>query len=359
MGTLSETAIATQKVIKITVIAIAAIIFLRVSWVTVSRWWAARHPDPPAPPTVSFNKLPQIVFPESQKEVTVSLETITGTTPELADQGLVYLVQSQKASLLALDKAKEQALRLGFTQEPQALTEEDYRWLNEGKLPETLEMNIINGSFTLRKNWQKDPTLLLEKNLSGKEEAILESKSFLQRAGLLSDDLKEAEVKVNYLKVSGSGFQTALSLSEADFVRVDLFRASVEKAPFLTSDPDEGIIYILFSGSRINYKRIIEVVYRYFPINYENSSTYPLKSSRLAWEELEKGQGFIASLDKNVTEVKVRKVSLAYFDGYKAQEFIQPIFVFEGDNNFKAYVPAITSEWLEGSASDDLQKPTQ
>lgn len=353
MGTLSETAVTTQKVIKFSIIGIAAIIFLRVSWVTISRWWAARHPAPPAPPTVSFGKLPKIVFPESQREVKVSLETITGTTPELADQGVVYLVQTQKAGLLALDKAKEQARRLGFLQEPTALTEEDYRWANEGRLPETLEMNIITGSFTLRKNWQRDPTILLEKNLPGKEEAVIEAKSFLQQAGLLTEDLKQAEAKVVYLKVSGSTFQSAPSLSEADLVRVDLFRAPVEEFPFLTPNPDEGIIYLLLSGSRTNYKRVIEVVYRYFPVNYENSATYPLKPSSLAWQELEKGQGFIASLDKGITEVKVRKVYFGYFDPYKSQEFIQPIFVFEGDYHFKAYVPAVTPEWIEGPATGD------
>lgn len=347
MATLSETARSTHKIIKFAIIGLLAIIFLRTSWSALRQWWQARHPAPPPAPTVAFGKLPKLVFPQAQKEVKVILETITGTTPDLPDQGVVYQVTTQIPNLLALDRAKEKAKRLGLLQEPEKISEDSYRWTNFARLPETLEMNITTGSFTLKKNWQKDPTLLLEKNLPGKEEAVIEAKSFLQQAGVLTEDLKEAQTQVTYLKFLGNDFKPAPSLSEADFVRVDLFRTPVEELSFFTLDPEEGIVYLILSGSRTNYKRVVEVVYRYSPLDYQNPATYPLKSSSLAWEELENGQGFIASVNPGITQVKVRKIYLGCFDSYQPQKFIQPIFVFEGDYNFRAYVPAIAADWYQ------------
>lgn len=347
MATLSETASLTQKFIKYAIIGIAGVIFLRIVLTTVQKWWLSRHPTPPPVPTVSFGKLPKIIFPENKKTVNVSLETATGSLPDFSDRGFVYNIQSQTPNLLALDRAKEQAKRLGFQGEPQLVSKEEYRFTNQGSLPETLEMNITNGSFTLKKSWQNDPALLLEKNLPGKEEAIIEAKNFLQQAGLLAQDLKDGEAKVRYLKLVGNNFKTAPSLSEADFVRVDLFRSKNEELPFLTANSQEGTIYLVLSGSRINYKRFIEVVYRYFPTEYETAATYPLKSVDLAWQELEKGEGFISSIDAGISQTKVRKVSLAFFDPYTAQKYIQPVFVFEGDANFQAFVPAVSPEWQE------------
>ncbi len=45
--------------------------------------------------------------------------------------------------------------------------------------------------------------------------------------------------------------------------------------------------------------------------------------------------------------VVVRNVYLAYYDSFEPQTYMQPVFVFEGDDNFQALVPAVSQEWIE------------
>ena len=75
-------------------------------------------------------------------------------------------------------------------------------------------------------------------------------------------------------------------------------------------------------------------------------ATYPLKTASEAWEDLKSGKGFIANLgDNNEGVLKIRRVYLAYYDAGVYTEFYQPIVVFEGDNKFTAYVPAVDSQY--------------
>ena len=46
-------------------------------------------------------------------------------------------------------------------------------------------------------------------------------------------------------------------------------------------------------------------------------------------------------------QVVIREVYLAYYDAGEQVEFYQPVIVFAGDNNFIAYVPAVTADYYE------------
>ena len=73
-----------------------------------------------------------------------------------------------------------------------------------------------------------------------------------------------------------------------------------------------------------------------------------MKPSSTAWEELQAGRGFIARYPTNgAISIVVRQVYLGYYDSFDPQMYLQPVFVFEGDNGFLAYVPAVIPEWIE------------
>ena len=140
----------------------------------------------------------------------------------------------------------------------------------------------------------------------------------------------------------------AISLSEADFVRVDLFRKNLDDLKVLPPNPNQSSVSWIFSGARETGKRIVEVDYAHQPVSEENYATYPFKSSATAWQELANGQGFVASLGENPQDkVTIRKVYLAYFDSDEIQDFLQPIFVFEGDKGFVGYIQAVDPKWVE------------
>ena len=97
----------------------------------------------------------------------------------------------------------------------------------------------------------------------------------------------------------------------------------------------------IYSGNSDKSKKLVEATLDHYPVEYESVETYPIISSAEAWEILEAGKGFVAYIDAGVTQAVVRKVFLAYYDSETPQHYLQPIYVFQGDNNFYGYVPAI------------------
>jgi hypothetical protein len=132
---------------------------------------------------------------------------------------------------------------------------------------------------------------------------------------------------------------------------MDVYRATKDELPIVTTLGDRSPVNFLFSGVNDRTKRVVEFEYQYSKILDDNFATYPLKSVDTAWNELQQGGGFIAvSAGENVT---VRRAYLAYYESTQPQEFLQPVFVFEGDGGFMAYVPAINSDYLEGQSTQN------
>jgi len=349
MTTLTETARNVRKGIKIGGLGLIVILFFRFGIFVYNTYIKVVNPPPAPAPTVAFGKLPSIQFPEKlHPELTLRLETPTGGTPNLGDRNEVYLMPTFRSNFLALDEAKTTAKRMRFTGTPKEITERRYRWENNEFLPSTLEMDIVNGSFLLKRNWQADPTILSEKQLPGKEQAAIEADNFLTQAGLMTDEMKVAKKEVSYLTFSSGQYVESISLSEADFTKVDLYRPDIEEKPVMPENPKKGMISIIFSGSRENEKRVVQAEYNYFPVNIDENATYPIKTASQAWREMQTRQGYIASVGDNAEGViAIRRIYLGYYDGTESQGFLMPIIIFEGDNGFYGYVQAIKNEWLE------------
>ena len=349
MATLTETAETARKAIKIGGLLIGVILFVKLSVFVYNTYLKVANPPPPIPPTVEFGKLPSINFPEKlHPELTLRLETPTGGTPSLGDRAKVFLMPTFRSHFGALDEASATAKKMGFRQTAKEITERRYRWEADQFLPSTLEMDIINGSFFLQRNWQSDPTILSDKQLPGKEQTTVETKNFLRQAGLMTDELENARLEVSYLSFSAGQYTKAISLSEADFVQVDLFRPNIDENQVLTQEPEKGVVRIIFSGSREAEKKVVQAEYNYFPVDLDQLATYPIKSASQAWRELQTRQGYIASIGENAGGVvAIRRIYLGYYDAEVSTGFLMPVIVFEGDNGFFGYVQAITNEWLQ------------
>ncbi len=344
MATLTETAYITRKMIKYGGIIFISFLILRGLFLAGIAYYKKLHPPPPPPPNVAFGRLEKIPFPEKEKlNLNYTLELPTGEFPEFPDRVKVFLEPYKRPNFSIWEQARSEASKFGFNGEPQAITSQVYRWTKKNPITTTLEMDIINGSFQYEYSWQEDPTILEAGSPPGEQQAINEAKTFASKSNNASEDLLSGEAKVVYIKVTGNKLIPVLSLSEADFVQVDLFRKSIDELPVLTANPAQGIVSILISGSV--KQRILKVNFNYFPVNYTNPATYPIKTPAEAWQELLEGQGFIASIKEGTNQVTVRRVYLGYFDSYEPQTYLQPIYIFTGDNNFIAYIPAIVSNY--------------
>ena len=132
--------------------------------------------------------------------------------------------------------------------------------------------------------------------------------------------------------------------SDAKIVRVDFFQKDLEKMPIYYEKGVGSTINFLL-GKENNEQKIVGGHYFHKNISQE-SSTYAIKPVSLAFLELKDGKGYIASKDPNIVEVTIKKVTLGYYIGELEQEFLMPVVVFEGDNDFAAYLSAVKGEWI-------------
>ncbi|MBI2051778.1 hypothetical protein HYT33_03390 [Candidatus Roizmanbacteria bacterium] len=92
--------------------------------------------------------------------------------------------------------------------------------------------------------------------------------------------------------------------------------------------------------------RILRSEVKFFEKSEEQVGIYPLKTGEQAYEVLRRGEAYVVSNPENRTSITVKRMFLAYFDPDVYQDYLQPVYVFLGEGNFVAYVPAVSSEFL-------------
>jgi hypothetical protein len=338
----SDIAYLSRNGIKYGTIALVVLMVGRILLNLSIQLYNALFPDKPPPPTYGFGVLPALEFGTQYAEVkSYTLETKNGVLPVFPDRAKVFFMPLKKINLFSVDEAKKLAAQLDFVLQPDILSDTAYKWKRTSPFVATLEMDITSHNFYKKLDWSSDPTFLSSKALPTQSGAATEARTALRKYGLLQDDMATGEARVSFLRGVGSGYTTVPSLSEADFVQVDVFRTKIDDVyPIVRTNPSMGNARIIFSGKTGKTDRIVELEYNYFPVEYESFETYGLISPARAYQLLQEGSGFVASLDKGVSDVIIRNVYLGYYDSIDPQYYLQPVYIFTGDKNFVAYVPA-------------------
>lgn len=349
--TLTHAAFYSRKGIKYGFLFLLIVIFGRVAWTSGTAIYRKIFPPPPLPPQVAFGKLPTLPFPERPGLPTYSftLQTTTGSLPVTDPTIPVYQMLQKTVTFLGLDEATSIAKNLGFNKTPYALTETIYRFEKEGSVA-VLDVNTVNKTFSVSYNLESTPELLTLRPDSN-QQALDAVHYFLDSADMYTKDIETGEKSYQYFKAQPPDLVETISLSEANFIRVNFFRNKVNGLPIMTPSRTKSNVWFLVSGDTGRDKQIIAGEYHYFPIDTSKSSTYPIKTPQSAYDELSAGRAFISQVPLgDQTQVVIRRVYLGYYDSGLPQGFLQPVFVFEGDNNFSAYVPAITDQYYGAPA---------
>ncbi len=363
MATLTEVSAISRKAIKFGAVGLVVLMLIPGAIALAKKYWAQTHPAPPPAPTVKYGKLPEIVFPSKDTDVTpeYKLETIQGGLPSLVSVAKVYVVGVNKARLVSLDKLRQQAGVLGFSNDLIPLDEQTYKFVHPS-LPAEIVFNIITGTVAYRWDWTTEPKIYSSHEVPQTAEAIASSRSLLTRMGLLTSELASGDPKVLYLVASGSAITPIDTPYQANFTRVDFFRPNKDTMPVVTGGGDTSPVSVLFSGVRdpnTGAQRVAQLSYQFSPTLDNDFATYPLRPISQAWDELLQGQGYIAR--KAGPKVIVRLAYLAYYESSDPQGFLQPVYVFEGDGAFKAYVPAISHDYVNSpspTAAPVTETPT-
>lgn len=342
-ATLTDVSTKSRQVIRYGIFLVILYIIGRMAFSAAYGVYTSIRPVKTPAPQARFGPLPALPFPQKDNlpQFTYTVETPTGGLPALANQAKVYFMPRSSIFLLSSEAALRKARSLGFDGEPEEITQTIYRF-RHASLPSSLEMDIVTGAFSISYNLAQDPAPLASQPPTA-QDAVSQARNLLSRASSLPEDLT-GEATHEFLRVDSQGLSTAASLSEANLIKVNLVRKDIDELPAKTADPNTSNVWFILS--REDRRRFIAAQFHYFSVDEEQASTYPLKSAEAALQELQNGQGFIANPGQNPSgNVTIRRIYLAYFDPGTYTEFYQPIIVFDGDNGFSAYVPAVTSDY--------------
>lgn len=306
-------------------------------------------PTPPPPPTVLFGKLPKIKFSQnvSDTEFTYTIDTLSGKIPTLPDRLAVYKTVPPEPSILALENAKRTVESAGFPSQPVALSDIKYQWSNSDVPSAQITLDILSYNFDVISEHLAKPDLLLPiGTLRNEQEAINSAQDFLFSITSLPSDIDTEKTKATLLYLDTNGISVASSLSKANIIRVDFYQKDIDKLPIFYSHPPYSNMNFLVSNEASKLRNIVGAQFIHENISTA-SATYPIKTEEQILDELRTGKAHIAAYTGTDSDISIKNVSLAYYVGDDRQEYIMPIMVFEGKNNFYAYLPVIIDEWYE------------
>jgi hypothetical protein len=167
----------------------------------------------------------------------------------------------------------------------------------------------------------------------------------------LPEDLSEGTTKTEFYSIESDQLKKVVSYSEAKIIKVNIFRQDQEvtvgtekvKLPTVTPKVSESNVWFYVGGKGTPFAG----EYKYYPIDSEKFETYPIKNAQQAFNDLIAGKGYIAQLGENTDgKVTIRRAYLGYYDpGNLDDKYFEPVFVFEGDRGFTAYIPAVTDQY--------------
>jgi hypothetical protein len=201
-------------------------------------------------------------------------------------------------------------------------------------------MNIVNNNYILTSDFlanQSAPS----GDLPNEKDSITTATDYLSQINTFPTDIDTGKTKTSFLGVANGSFTPVASLADAKAVKVDFFQKDINNIPVVYEQPNSSNINVLVGPK----KEILQAQYFYQTPGSE-SATYPIKTSAQAFDDLQKGIAYIASYGGSSSNVSVTDAFPAYYISSQDQKYLMPVVVFEGSDNFTAYVPAVTDEWI-------------
>lgn len=300
----------------------------------------------------AFGKInqPAVAVASPSAGLNFNLDTIEGQPVTATAAAKVYLLPPSYSPFKYLQQiylmAKTVGIDTELTKHNLVKTEATF---DDGK--QKLNVDITNFNFTYEMSLKK----LLEEDNSFFESSsvptqpIIEDKAtaFLTSLGRYPDELVKGKRNIVYLTYDPENDQLILAPQNkaTNMVEVDFYRADIDGFPMVAPKYFNSQNYVIIAFSQFGF-RIIKAQIDFFEKSNEQVGVYPIKTGNAAWEDLKKGKSIVVSGPASAKTVNIKKMFLGYFDPDVYQTYLQPVYVFLGDNNFVGYVPAITNEYL-------------
>ena len=352
---------------------------------------AMLNPPKIPPPNEAYGKLPPLTFPQStvRGQFTYTINTTSGSLPQgFPDRLIIYPTVISQPNLLNLDNTKSKVASLGFVDNSGNTVAEiprggaNYEWDELGGFQRKIVFDIVSQNFTMTSNYLTALSVgqaQYIQQLTNPTDAIPIVQNFLGTISSMPSDIdmnltqnpdpNNAYTTSPQLFTISQGGQLVptTSLSSAQVIRVDLYQGAVSYTltAGLNQDPTQfqdfnmslPIVYPHPPYSTMNFlvasgdseADIVSAIFNHQTVNLQPSTqaTYPIKSAQEAFDELKSGKGYIAAYNGTESQIQISNVFPAYYLGNTQQQYLMPIIVFQGQDGFFAYVPAVTSDSLQ------------
>jgi hypothetical protein len=232
MASLTSVSVSARKFIRYGIYAFILLFILRFAFNIGTDLYKRFFPPRTPEATVAFGKLPKLTLPNPDQHmaenVSYTLELAEGSLPKLTEQAVVYKMPPFVSDIEVTDNAKRTAQQLGFRPGGKVLIESipNVYVFEKSNAPSTLTMNIISGEFSISYNTNQNPAVLRE-NAGTADSAIQSIRSLLDGANLLKPDLANGPSTHEFLKYELGKYVPAISQSEANLIKVNLFREAM------------------------------------------------------------------------------------------------------------------------------------
>ena len=211
-----------------------------------------------------------------------------------------------------------------------------------------LRIDISNYNFSFEQKFTKDESIFTNTIIPSSTEIENKAISYLTAVGRYPDELAKGNRNIVYFSYNPDTNQMipTQNINDANVVEVDFYRSNLEDFSVVSPRYFNSQNYVVMVFDDTSYK-ILRAQINFFEKSEDQTGIYPIKTGDQAFEDLVNAKAVIVSnLDKDKKSITIKKMFMSYLEPDIYQDYLQPVYVFLGENNFVAYVPAIRADYL-------------
>lgn len=357
--TLTELAYYLRRAVPFVVLSgiIVSILFVTVQIIILTRPQTTVTVAPT--PTPAFGRLPGITMPHASalpQGVTYIMDTVEGVPLTATSSAHIYFVPKQTPNLGFREKTAVLAKALGFDEDSTVSkldnANDTYTLVDRSR---RLIVDISTFNYIYSQDFDDESTRHLQTASIPQDDLIItKAKDILRSLNRYPPELAQSSEVVSYIRyqeASGSAQASASIVSDpqdANMVGVDFFPPKISGIDTVTEDYVGSANRVVFIPHAREKDFVVKAQVAVFDRSQDQGSPYPLKSGDVAFADLHAGKGYlIHSNSTNREQINIKKMYLAYLIPDTYTPYIQPVYVFVGEDDFVAYVPALDDRWVE------------
>ncbi len=292
-------------------------------------------------------KAPQIKNIASSTGLTFTLDTVEGKPVTATDTARVFYLPPPVSRFGYREKVYLIAKTLGFnTDVTKYQLKGETATLDDST--QSLSVDIRNFNFTYKYNFENNPDLFTSAVTPTTQESQNEAINFLQKIDKYPDEFTRATLNTIFFKYDPKTKElNQLSRNVgANLVEVDFYRPDIDGFPIVSPSFFNSQNYVLMMMTPGGDARIIKAQVKFFEKSDQQVGYYPVKTGDQAYQELKESKGVVISNPQQKKKIIIKTMKLGYLDPDFYQNYLQPVYIFIGEDDFVAYVTAITDDYI-------------